>query len=186
MAEAQKEAATGTETKGAPSVPTRDVEGERHPIATLRDEMDRLFDDFFSGFPLMPFRRRRLDVDPWRRFQGMFEATFPTVEVKERDKDYCITAELPGMDEKDIDVSLANGVLTLQGEKKQERTEGEEKGSYYVSERRYGSFQRSFRLPEDADPERIDAHFKNGVLEIVIPKSAEAQGKRKKISVKSS
>ena len=129
----------------------------RHPLATLREEMDRLFDDFFTGWPMASLRRRQVDTDPWRRFQGMFEATFPTADVVEGEKDYKITAELPGMSEKDLEIALAGDVLTLKGEKKEEH---EEKGeNRYVSERRYGSFQRSFALPEDADPEMIEAGF---------------------------
>ena len=144
--------------------------------------MDRLFDDFFTGWPMASFRRRRVDTDPWRRFQGMFEATFPTADVVEGEKDYKITAELPGMSEKDLEIALAGDVLTLKGEKKEEH---EEKGqNRYVSERRYGSFQRSFALPEDADPEKIEAAFKNGVLTVTLPKRPEAQAKQRKIEVK--
>ena len=153
-----------------------------YPLATLREEMDRLFDDFFTGWPMTSIRRRRVDTDPWRRFQGMFEATFPTADVVEGEKDYKITAELPGMSEKDLEIALAGDVLTLKGEKKEEH---EEKGqNRYVSERRYGSFQRSFALPEDADPEKIEAAFKNGVLTITLAKRPEAQAKRRKIEVK--
>ena len=112
----------------------------------------------------------------------MFEATFPTADVVEGEKDYKITAELPGMSEKDIEIALAGDVLTLKGEKKEEH---EEKGqNRYVSERRYGSFQRSFALPEDADPEKIEAAFKNGVLTVTLPKRPEAQAKQRKIEVK--
>jgi HSP20 family protein len=152
-----------------------------YSLATLREEMDRLFDDFFGGSPKMPFRRR-IDTDPWRRFQGMFEATFPTTDVVEGEQAYTITAELPGMSEKEIEISLSADMLTLKGEKKEER---EEKGqNRYVSERRYGSFQRSFALPEDSDPDKIEAAFKNGVLTVTLPKRPEAQTKRRKIEVK--
>lgn len=155
---------------------------ERHPLLSLRDEMDRVFDDLFASFPLVPFGGRRLAADPWRRFQGMFEATFPTVDVAEHDSDYRITAEVPGMKEKDIDLSLAGGVLTIRGEKKQEKEEKKE--DFYVSERRYGSFQRSFRLPEDVDADKVEASFKSGILTITLPKSAEAEARRKKIAIK--
>ena len=123
--------------------------------ATLREEMDRLFDDFFTGWPMTSIRRRRVDTDPWRRFQGMFEATFPVADVVEGEGDYRVTAELPGMTEKDIEISLAGDTLTVRGENKEEREEKAE--NRYVAERRFGSFQRSFQLPEDADPEKIEA-----------------------------
>ena len=106
----------------------------------------------------------------------MFEATFPTADVVAGEKECKITAELPGMSEKDLEIVLAGDVLTLKGEKKEEH---EEKGeNHHVSERRYGSFQRSFALPEDADPEKIEAAFKNGVLTVTLPKRPEAQQPR--------
>ena len=112
----------------------------------------------------------------------MFEATFPVADVVEGERDYRVTAELPGMSEKDIEIALAGDVLTLKGEKKEEH---EGKGqNRYVSERRYGLFQRSFALPEDADPEKIEAEFKNGVLTVTLPKRPEAQAKQRKIEVK--
>ena len=157
-------------------------EPPRHPLVTLRDEVDRLFDDFFTGFAAPVFRRRRLEADPWRRFQGMFEGTFPIADVDERENEYRITAELPGMSEKDIDIGLAGDLLTLHGEKKEEH---EEKGkNRYVSERRYGSFQRSFTVPEDADAEKVAADFKNGVLTITLPKRPDAKPPQRKIEVK--
>ena len=109
-------------------------------FASLRQEMDRLFDDFFASPAMHGLRRRPIDADPWRRFQAMFDATSPVVDVNERDKEYQVTAELPGIAEGDLDINLANGVLTIKGEKKQEKIE--EKENYHVSERRYGAFQR--------------------------------------------
>jgi HSP20 family protein len=169
-----------TETK----VPVSAGTMSRYSLQGLREEMDRLFDDFFSGSSRLPFwRRSRLEADPWRRFQGMFDETFPTADVVEGDKDYRITAELPGMSEKDIEIALVGDVLTLKGEKKEEH---EEKGeSRYVAERRYGSFQRSFALPEDVDAEKIAASFKNGVISVTLPKRPDAQPKQRKIEVKS-
>ncbi len=153
----------------------------RHPLVALRDEVDRLFDDFFSGIAA-PALRRRLDTDPWRRFQGMFEGTFPNADVVEGETEYRITAELPGMSEKDIEIALAGDVLTLKGEKKERH---EEKGANrYVAERRYGSFQRSFTLPDDADPEKIAAEFKNGVLAVTLPKRPGAKAQARKIEVR--
>jgi HSP20 family protein len=112
----------------------------------------------------------------------MFEGTFPAADVVEGEREYRITAELPGMSEKDLEISLGGDVLTVKGEKKEEREE--QGGNRYVAERRFGSFQRSFRLPEDADPDRIEAGFKNGVLTVTLPKRPEAQAQRRKIEVK--
>lgn len=156
---------------------------QRHPLLALREEMDRLYDDFFSGFPLMPFGRRRPMAEPRGPLPGFFGANAaPSVDVVERDYEYCITAELPGMEEKDMELSVANGILTLKGEKKQEREEKKE--DYYVSERRFGSVQRSFRMPENADLDKIEARFKNGVLTIVLPKNPATAQATKKIAVK--
>ena len=113
----------------------------------------------------------------------MFESTFPTADVVEGETDYRITAELPGMSEKDVEISLAGDVLTLKGEKKEERDE--KAPNRYVSERRFGSLQRTFALPEDADPEKIDAGFKNGVLTVTLPKRPDAQAKQRRIEVRS-
>jgi HSP20 family protein len=152
----------------------------RHPLLALRDEMDRLFDDFFAGPALTPFRRG--EAEPWRRFSRMFESGFPAVDVAENEREYRITVELPGLDEKDIEIALAGDTLAVRGEKKQEREEKKE--SYVLSERRYGSFERSFPLPEDAEPEGIEARFRNGVLTLTLPKRPEAQAKRRTIEVK--
>jgi HSP20 family protein len=151
-------------------------------FGALRREIDRLFEDFDLG-SRMPFRRALRDMEPfWRRDMTW---TAPAVDMVEKDKEYELTAELPGMDEKDIDVRLSGDTLTIQGEKKEEREEREEGGSYYVSERRYGSFQRSFRVPEGIDRDKVDASFRKGVLTITLPKTPEGQQKTKKVEIKS-
>lgn len=153
-----------------------------YPLAPLHQEIDRLFDEFSRGFSMFPFGRRALDWEPsWRAETGN-GALMPSVDVAETDKAFEVTAELPGMTEDNIDVSLADGVLTLKGEKKEEK-EQKEKG-YYLSERRYGSFQRSFRLPEGVDENKIEANFEKGVLKITLPKTPEAVKQAKKIAIK--
>ena len=107
----------------------------------------------------------------------------PTVDVSETDKAYEITAELPGMDEKNVEVKLANGSLTIKGEKQDEKEE--KKKDYHMRERSYGSFERSFQVPDGVDADKIEANFKKGVLTVILPKSAEAQKAEKKITVKS-
>ncbi len=149
-----------------------------HPFETLRKEVDRVFEDFGEGFWRRPFRSlAALD----RAWPGKLVAT-PAVDVSETDKAYEITAELPGMDEKNVEVNVANGGLTIRGEKKEEKEE--KKKDYYVSERRYGSFERYFTLPESVNADKIEATFKNGVLRVTLPKTEEAQKPAKKIDVK--
>ena len=154
-------------------------------LLSLRDEIDRMFDEIWSGGMLSPFRRRRRGLtEPFRGTPLAWGAGMPAVDVIDKEKEVQVRAELPGMDEKDIDVRLSDDTLTIRGEKKEEREEREEGGSYYVSERRYGSFQRSFRIPEGIDRDKVDAKFQKGVLTITLPKTPEAQQKAKKIEVK--
>src|SRR5262249_9969449 len=106
----------------------------------------------------------------------------PAVDVIEGDKAYELTAELPGLDEKDIEVNVANGDLTIKGEKKEVREEKQK--DYFISDRRYGSFERHFRLPGSVDADKIEATFKSGVLKVTLPKTEDAQKPAKKIEVK--
>lgn len=152
---------------GKKSVPVK--REDESPFALLRREMDSLFDNFFRGFDLEPFESR----------MGAFS---PKVDVTENDKEIKISAELPGMDEKDIDVSLQKDMLTIKGEKKEEK---EDKGKdYYRMERSYGSFSRTIPLPVEVETDKVEAKFKKGVLNITLPKSAKAVAETKKIAVK--
>lgn len=145
----------------------------------LRRDMDRLFNAFEGGF-VSPFFRSSLDAEPfWTRGTS---AVAPAVNIAESDKAYEISAELPGMDEKSIEVKLANDVLTIKGEKQEEREE-KEKG-YHVQERHFGSFERLFQVPVGVDTDKITATFKNGLLTVTLPKAAEAQSPTKKIAIK--
>jgi HSP20 family protein len=153
---------------------------EWHPFDSLRREIDRLFDDFGEGWRA-PFRRALADFEPlWSR--KLAWGTAPAVDIVESDKAYEITAELPGMDEKNIEVNVASGGLTIKGEKREEKEE--KKKDYCLSERHYGSFERYFRLPEGVDADKIEASFKKGVLTVMLPKKPEAQKPTKKIDVK--
>lgn len=154
---------------------------ENWPVTNLRREIDRLFDDFPWGSWRLPSPRSLFDVAPaWRGEMGFGKV--PAVNVVDTEKAYEVTAELPGMDEKNVEVKLANGVLTIKGEKKEEKEEKNK--DYHVSERRYGSFQRSFTVPDGVDEDKIEATFKNGVLTVSLPKTAEAQKKEKQIAIK--
>jgi HSP20 family protein len=134
---------------------------------SLHREMDRLFDDFTRGFA-MP-----------SEVAGVMT---PKVDVAETDKEIEVTAELPGLEEKDVEVVLSDNVLTIRGEKKAEREE-KDKG-YYLVERSHGAFARSLRLPFDAEPEKVEAAFKNGILTVKVVKPKEVQAKTKKIPIK--
>jgi len=143
--------------------------------------MDRLFDRFAGGFGF-PSVQRMFDVEPLWRDDTVPGMTLPAVDVSEDDKAFKITAELPGMSEKNIDVTVTGDLVVLKGEKQQER---EEKGkNRYLSERSYGSFQRSFYLPEGVARDKVTAEFKDGVLTVTLPKTVEAQAQQKKIEVK--
>ena len=136
---------------------------EWRPFESLRREIDRLFDDFRVGSWRSPFGASSFDVDPFWRTEISW-AKAPAVDVAETDKAYEVTAELPGMDESNIEVKFADDILTIKGEKKEEKEE--KKKDYYVSERRFGSFQRSFTVPAGVDTDKIEANFKNGVLTV--------------------
>ena len=155
--------------------------GEWRPVASLRREIDRLFDDFHLGGWRRPLARTLFDVEPFWRGQTGWGGV-PAVDIAEKEKEYEVTAELPGMDESNIDVKFADGMLTIKGEKKEEKEE--KKKDYYLSERRYGSFHRCFQVPEGVDADKIEASFKSGVLTVKLPKSAEAQKQEKKIAIK--
>ncbi|MFW5857582.1 MAG: Hsp20/alpha crystallin family protein [Planctomycetota bacterium] len=141
-----------------------------HPLASLHREMNRLFDDFFGERRLAP---------------GFGEggAFLPSIDVHETDGVLEVTAELPGLAEEDVDVSLTDDTLTLRGEKKREETKKDENGYTHV-ERSYGSFHRAIPLPPGVDGDRADATFKNGVLTVKLPKNPEVAGPVRKIQVK--
>ena len=147
---------------------------------SFRSEMDRLFDRFGSGFGF-PSLRRMFDIEPgWR---SSFNFSMPAIDMSEDEKAYKISAELPGIDAKDIDVSVSGDMLVLKGEKRQEKEEKDK--NYHFSERAYGSFQRAFDLPASVDRDKIAADFSKGVLTVTLPKKAEAQKPQRKIDVKS-
>ncbi|MGC5887691.1 Hsp20/alpha crystallin family protein [Ralstonia pseudosolanacearum] len=146
----------------------------------LRQEVARVFNDFDRGFHLFPVHRASLDIEPfWRREWALTSA--PAVDVVETDAAYEITADLPGMDEKDIEVKMANGGLTIKGEKHEEQEEKQK--DYYLHERHFDAFERSFRMPDGIDADKIQANFRNGVLTVTLPKTVEAQATPKKIPV---
>jgi HSP20 family protein len=153
----------------------------RHPFESLRREIDRLFDDFGAEFWRSPFTRRLFDMEPLFRREATLGAT-PAVDIVEKDKSYEVTADVPGFDEKNIEIKVENGSLCIKGERKSEKEEKKE--GYYLSEREFGSFERSFGLPEGVDADKIEANLKKGVLTVTLPKKPEALKPAKKIEVK--
>lgn len=152
---------------GRRDVPVRREEGE--PFRSLQHNINRAFDDFFSGFSIEPF--------------GRFSSFSPSIDVTENEKEVRVSAELPGMDEKDIDISVTKKALTIKGEKKEEK---EDKGEgYYKCERSFGSFHRTIPLESEVDTDKVEASFKKGLLNIVLPKSPESVKETKKVAVNS-
>ena len=160
------------------------AQSAEHVLGSLRSEVDRLFDEFSAGWPFFHFRRRILDFEPFRRIEMAAAGRAPVVDVVENDKEYQLTAELPGLEEKDLEVTVSGNLLTIRGTK--EEAEEIKESDYFVSERRYGSFERSFPLPASVDRDKIKAKLKSGVLTLALPKLPEAHKKRKKIAVQSS
>lgn len=143
-------------------------------FSAMRDEMERMFERFEQGWPRLPSLIHR----------GMGrEVMVPEVDVHENEKEFTIEVDLPGVEEKDISATYANGMLTIKGEKKTEREQRRE--NYYMAERSYGTFERSLTLPETIDEDKIEARFDKGVLKIVAPKKPEAVKAEKKIEIKS-
>ena len=150
----------------------RDMPSMSQSLESLHHDMNRLFDDFLPSA-----ERRHMPSG-----KGFFTNLSPAVDEAEDEKAYYVTAELPGMDEKDIDISLADNVLTIQGEKKLEKEEKEK--NYHMIERAQGTFRRVLALPTEVDENEVEASFRKGVLSIILPKSKQAQAKEKHIQIK--
>ncbi len=153
-----------------------------HPLNTLQREIDAVFDRFGSGSPfgdwLIPFEKKTGFGLP----SGFAKAGIATKsDIVEGEKSYDITVELPGVSEKDISVTVDEGVLSIKGEKRSE--EKKEEDNFFLQERGYGSFQRSFRLPDDVDANKIAANHKNGILTVSLPRNKEAKPKGRQISI---
>lgn len=134
------------------------------PYRTSNDPFDRLFDSLWGA------------SGGGNRGGSLMRA--PETDVVETEKEIRVVTEMPGLKPDDVEVDVENNVLTIRGEKREERTEGEAGGKYHLAERRYGTFARSFVLPRDVDAERIEAAFEHGVLTVRVPKSERAQRRR--------
>jgi HSP20 family protein len=142
-------------------------EGGDHPVLAMQRDINRMFDGFLERFN-----------SPFAAGNG----AFPRTDVAETDSEVEVSIELPGIDEKDIDVAIANDVLTIRGEKKNGREE--KRQGYYLAERSYGAFHRAIALPPGVDGDKARAEFKKGILTISLPKTPEARSRVKKIEVK--
>ena len=144
----------------------------RDIFSAMRGEMDRMFERFEHGFPRFPhlFRADHASV------------MAPELDVRESATAITVEAELPGVEEKDISVTLSNGILSIKGEKKQDKEEKSE--NYYIAERSYGAFERSLQLPDSVDETKVDAKFDKGVLKITATKKPEAVKAQRKIEIK--
>lgn len=160
-----------TQTPVQQSLQKRDLYPS-YPFHTLQRDMNQLFEDFARGF------------DMWRpRFADPLFGDFQIkMDMKDNDHQIVLTAEVPGVEQKDIEVSLNDHILTIKGEKKEEKEE-KEKG-YFRSERNYGCFQRIVPLPCEIDQNAVEATFKNGVLKVLLPKSKESMKQSKKVEIK--
>lgn len=146
------------------------------PFSNLRREVERLFDEFDWGMGRYA-RRIPREVAPF--LHGGPGA--PAVDIAERDTDYQVTAELPGLTADQIEVKVSGDKLTVKGEKKEEKEE--ERKGYHLSERRYGAFERSFRLPDGIAAEGIEARFADGVLTVTLPKTSTSVAAERKVAI---
>ncbi len=159
-----------------PTVGRKNQSEDNHPFYALQRDMNSLFDDFFRGF----------DITPHGFYTNRPVSFTPSVDVKENEKEYIIKAELPGMEEKEIEVTVTDNTVAIKGEKKEEKEEKEDKGkNYYFMERSYGSFHRIISLDAEIESAKAEANYKNGVLSITIPKSQGTKAKGTKVSIKS-
>lgn len=144
-------------------------------LLDLRSQMNRLFDDFY---------KRPFGLNPFFGESGLVGDFAPRLDISETEKDITISAELPGLEPEDINITLDRSALTISGQK---RAENEEKGKrFYRVERSYGSFHRSISLPSEVDENKIDATFKRGVLKVKLPKTKAAQKQSKRITINTS
>jgi HSP20 family protein len=143
------------------------------PYRAMREMMDSIFEDMFSDWPMMRVRP----------FEWRMEQFTPIIDVIDEENRIRVEAEVPGMNPEDLELTVAGDSLILKGEKKEEKEE-QEKGMRY-RERSFGSFQRVIPLPGDIEKDKVEARFKNGVLHVILPKSAQAMERAKKIQIRS-
>ena len=155
----------------------RSESAKDNPIVSLQKEIDRIFDDFSEGLNW---------PTGFAPAKGGEPTLAPRLDVAETDKSYEISVELPGVEEKDLELAVDDGVLSVKGEKRYEKEEKDKKKNVIRVERAYGAFQRSLSLPSEVDERKISAAFANGVLKVVVPKKEGAKPTARKIAISAS
>jgi len=158
---------------GEQNIPVK-KESRRDTLLDLREEMNQLFEDFFSSSPMT--------MSPFSEETSLAGDFVPSMDIKESEREITVSAELPGMEAEDIDISITGNTLTITGEKKSEIEEKSER--YYRSERSYGSFRRSIPLPDSVQEEKIEATYQQGVLKVSLPKEPGSEKGTKRIEIK--
>jgi HSP20 family protein len=143
-----------------------------------KPSVNRRNDWFFDGLPSL--------FDDFFNFPDELKHSWnPSIDIKETEKTFIVEAELPGLDEKELDIKVENDILSIKGEKKEETEEKDKEGKVYFSERKYGAFERCLKLPDVVNQNEISANYKNGILKINLPKDEQKQPPKRKIEVQS-
>lgn len=154
------------------SRPMNEIDTDIASYGGLQNEVNRLFDQFFQTWPM---------TGSIPRYANEVIAFYPKIDVREDDKAISLTADLPGMTDKEVEVIVAPNSLTIRGERKEESNRKE--GGYYLSERSFGQFERTYPLPNGMDIDKAHANFKNGMLVVTVPKTAEARKAMRKLDL---
>jgi HSP20 family protein len=159
-------------------LPVRRADYSQHPLARLHDDVDRLFDSFFEGWGRPSLARMSRMGE-----RGLLPSGFlhPSVDISENKKGYTIRAEIPGVEKDDVKLTIEDDTLLITGEKRQEKEDND--GGYHCVERSYGAFQRMISLPADADQDKLEAKFRNGVLTITLPRKPGVQSNAREITI---
>ncbi len=160
------------------NLPVRRADHAHHPLARLHEDVDRIFDSFLEDWRMPSLARiGRLGE------RGVLSSGFlrPSVDISENQKSYTIRAEIPGVEREDVKLTIEDDTLLINGEKRQEK-EGHD-GGYHCVERSYGAFQRVISLPADADQEKLEAKFRNGILTITLPRKPGVKSNAREIAI---
>jgi HSP20 family protein len=168
----QASTAAGAATK-PPAAARPDVPWQ--PLAAIRDEVERIFEDAWRGFGGGGAR-------PLRRVEAALGIAAPAIDLVEAEGEYRVSAELPGLEAKDVELSVSDDMLTIRGEKRE--TKEQATGTYVFAERRFGAFQRALRLPPGVDQEKVSASFDKGVLTVTLPKTAAAAERQRRVEIR--
>jgi HSP20 family protein len=172
-----------TQLSKSPTMPPQESGSRLNPFERLRHEVERLFDEFTLLGSRPPARTAVTPFQPFHRVMDLWSRD-PASDLIERDGEYEIQVELPGLEVNDIDVKLHSGILMIKGEKTEEHTEKAD--DYHMRERSYGILQRHFRMPEEIDAANVTAKLENGVLTVRLPKSGETKSAERSIRIETS